>query len=251
MKNIILTAERENTDLKPIFAGGEKCAPEHSFGPYIRDHTIIHAVLSGKGRLADKYGEHEITAGQLFIIRRGEETVYKADKRDPWHYVWIAFVGNSESLYEGELTVYDAPSSTVRELAELINANATSSDAYTAVLYSLTHKLFSGNEKERDRISEIKKYIEYNYMNSISVGALAKEFGYERSSLYRSIITRYGIGVKEYLTELRISRAKDFLGTGRTIAETAYLVGYRDEFGFSRAFKKHVGEAPSKYKRIP
>lgn len=248
MKNIIITAERENADLAPIFVGEEKCAPAHSFGPYIRDHTIIHAVLSGKGRLTDKYGEHEINAGQLFIIRRGEETVYTADRRDPWHYVWIAFVGEGERLYDGEKTVYDAPSSAVRELSELINAKVTSSDAYTAVLYSLTHKLFSGNGRERDRIAEIKRYIEYNYMNSISVGSLAKEFGYERSSLYRGFVSRYGIGVKEYLTELRMTRAKDFLSAGRTVSEAAYLVGYHDEFGFSRAFKKHFGEAPSKYK---
>ena len=85
-------------------------------------------------------------------------------------------------------------------------------------------------------------------MNSISVGALAKEFGYERSSLYRGFVSRYGIGVKEYLTELRMTRAKDFLSAGHTVSETAYLVGYRDEFGFSRAFKKHFGEAPSRYK---
>lgn len=251
MKNIIITAERENTDLKPIFAGEEKCAPEHTFGPYIREHTIIHAVLSGRGRLTDKYGEHEIGAGQLFIIRRGEETVYTADRRDPWHYVWLAFVGDGERLYGIGDSVCDAPSLAVRELHELIENECVSPDAYTAVLYSITHNLFSGTRRDRDLLSEIKRYIEYNYMNSISVGALAKEFGYERSSLYRSFISRYGIGVKEYLTELRMTRAKDFLSAGHTVSETAYLVGYRDEFGFSRAFRKHVGEPPSRYKCTP
>jgi AraC-like DNA-binding protein len=248
MKNIIISAERENADLKPIFVGEEKCAPEHSFGPYIRAHTIIHAVLSGKGKLRDKYGEHDIGAGKLFIINRGEETVYTADKREPWHYVWIAFIGEGERLYETERSVFDAPSAIVRELYELICESTASADAYTAILYSLTHKLFSGNDGERDRISEIKRYIEYNYMNSINVETIAKEFGYERSSLYRSFVSRYGIGVKAYLCELRMTKAKEFLSLGKTVSETAYLVGFRDEFAFSRAFKKRIGEPPSKYK---
>ncbi len=250
MKNIIISPDRENTDLKPLFVGEEKCAPEHSFGPYIRDHTIIHAVLSGKGILRDKYGEHELSAGKLFIISQGAESVYTADKHDPWHYVWIAFVGEGERLYESGRTVYDAPSATVRELYERISSGSVCPDAYTAILYSLTHKLFSGNVRERDRISEIKRYIEYNYMNNINVEGIANEFGYERSSLYRSFSSRYGIGVKAYLNELRMTKAKEFLSLGKTVSETAYLVGFRDEFAFSRAFKTQVGEPPSKYKAV-
>ena len=48
-----------------------------------------------------------------------------------------------------------------------------------------------------------------------------------------------------------MTRAKDFLSAGHTVSETAYLVGFRDEFAFSRAFRKHVGEPPSRYKCTP
>ena len=140
--------------------------------------------------LTDKHGSHEISAGELFIIRNGEMTVYTADKEEPWHYVWIAFVGNAERLFSEAKSVYDSPGGLTRELCELISRGSVSADAYTAILYSLTAKLFTDTEKTRDRVSEIKKYIEYNYMNDVKDESIAKQYGYERSYLYRIFFSR-------------------------------------------------------------
>ena len=249
MTDLILSGERSNNDLDPIFTGNQRCAPAHSFGPYIRDHTIVHFVISGKGRLSDKYGEHTIGAGELFIIRRGEETVYTADAKEPWHYAWLAFVGSGESLYANAKSVYKAPLGMGLEIAELVTSGVTSRDAYSALLYSLTYKLFTANEPPRDRLAEIKRHIEYRYMDQISVGELARAYGYDRTHLYRSFFARYGVGVKEYINEIRMIRAREFLSSGRTVQETATLVGFRDEFGFSRAFKKRLGAPPSTFKK--
>ena len=57
MKQLILDSEYANKDITPILVGEERCAPSHTFGPYIRDYFIIHIILSGKGVLIDKYGE--------------------------------------------------------------------------------------------------------------------------------------------------------------------------------------------------
>ena len=249
MTDLIISGDRSNDDLNPIFAGNQKCAPSHSFGPFIRDHTIVHFVLSGKGKLIDKFGEHTIGAGELFIIRSGEETTYTADATEPWHYTWIAFVGNGESIYQSDASVYKSPVGLGRELTELVLSGITSRDAYSAILYSLTYKLFTANEPPRDRLSEIKRHIEYHYMDKISVGELSKAYGYERTYLYRSFAARYGVGVKEYLNEIRMMRAREFLSAGRTVQETAFLVGFRDEFGFSRAFKKRLGVPPSTFRK--
>ena len=145
--------------------------------------------------------------------------------------------------------MYDTPCEIIRAISELIGEHQSSPDAYTSILYALTHKLFSDSEQTRDLLSDIKRYIEYNYMDNISVSAIAREYGYERSHLYRLFAMRYGVGVKEYLTEVRMTRAKDFLSLGHTVSETAYLIGFRDGFAFSRAFKKHFGVPPSKLKK--
>ena len=53
------------------------------------------------------------------------------------------------------------------------------------------------------------------------------------------------IGIKEYITGVRMERAKEFLLGGHSVCDTAFMVGYRDEFNFSKAFKKYYGKAPS------
>ena len=78
---------------------------------------------------------------------------------------------------------------------------------------------------------------------------ITKMFGFERSYLYRIFKNKFGVGVKEYMLEVRTERAKQFLADGYTVASTAFMVGYRDEFNFSRAFKERVGISPTEYKK--
>ena len=43
--------------------------------------------------------------------------------------------------------------------------------------------------------------------------------------------------------------ARKFLTEGYTVGECAHLVGYDDEFNFSRSFKKRYGISPLELKR--
>lgn len=47
----------------------------------------------------------------------------------------------------------------------------------------------------------------------------------------------------------RIERAKDFLNTGRSVKDTANLLGYTDPYYFSRLFKRYTGIAPRRATR--
>ncbi|MBW7461479.1 helix-turn-helix domain-containing protein, partial [Paenibacillus sepulcri] len=62
--------------------------------------------------------------------------------------------------------------------------------------------------------------------------------------------SRYGIWPLEYLTSVRLGAARRLLlVSGRSVREVAHRVGYRDEFYFSRLFRKHTGVTPSQYAR--
>ena len=87
--------------------------------------------------------------------------------------------------------------------------------------------------------------IEYSYMEDITVDSVARTFGFERSYLYRMFKERYGMGVKDYIIKTRIERAKELLSEGFSVCDTAALVGYRDQFNFSRSFKSYYGHSPS------
>ena len=234
------------SDIAPLFIGAEKCESLHSFGPYVRDCYLLHFCLSGRGVLEDKYGEHEISAGELFIIRPGEITVYTADANDPWEYIWIAFNGELASVFDCGCSVLKYPSETAHRLRDAIKSDITAPYLYVSLLYELIHALFSTTEENYDTLSTLRKYIKYNYMTDIRVGELARSFGFERSYLFRMFKKRYGMGIKEYITSLRMEKARSFLLDGHSVNETASMVGYSDAFNFSKAYKKHFSTSPSK-----
>lgn len=249
MDNLIIEKILNMRDIVPLFTGGEQCESLHRFGPHIRDHYLIHFCLSGKGSLTDRYGTHKVSAGELFIIRPGEVTTYVADKDTPWRYVWLGFSGEGASVFSTDRSVYICPKDVLSRMDELVGAQVSSAEAYAALLYELIYRLFSSRQPVRDKLWEIKKYIEYSYMENINAEGVARTFGFERSYLYRMFKRRYGMGVKEYLIKVRMARAAELLGFGYSVYDCAALVGYGDEFNFSRGFKKHFGVSPTEYKK--
>ena len=248
MKNIMTDNDRGLSDIVPIFVGYEQCEPSHSYGPHIRDHYIIHVCISGKGEIHDKLGEHRVSAGEFFIIRPGEVTTYRADEKDPWLYMWLAFRGTYADVFMSGKTVYKCPGDLIPRMYETLMAESSDAHAYTAYIYELIKCVCATDKPVKDSFSKIKRYIKYNYMEDVSVDNLSRMFGFERSYLYRMFMKKYGIGVKEYIIKTRMERARAFLSEGHSVASTAYMVGYKDEFNFSRAFKKHCGIAPSLFR---
>ena len=55
----------------------------------------------------------------------------------------------------------------------------------------------------------------------------------------------------EYLTNIRIEKAKELLGNSDySMKEICVMVGYSDPTYFSRSFKKNVGVTPTEYKEL-
>lgn len=94
------------------------------------------------------------------------------------------------------------------------------------------------------------KYLEESYGEQISLDAIA---GHAHISKYHfsRLFTRFlGISFKNYLTSLRIKKAKEML-TDRslTITEISQAVGYNDLSQFERVFRKMEGRSPSVYRK--
>ena len=238
-------------EIEPLFVGYEKCEKGHSFGPYVRPCFLIHFCLSGKGCLQDKYGEHIISQGEMFVIRPGEVTVYTADEADPWEYCWIGFSGEKADVFFTERSVYPIPPSFAARLLERIRQGEDRAEGYLPFLFELIYALFckQKNTVSSDaRIANARQYIDHNYMYPIRVDEIARELGFERSYLYRLFKKQFGIGVKDYITQVRMEHARALLATGYTVGQVARMVGFEDLFHFSRSFKSYFGVSPSKRK---
>ena len=105
--------------------------------------------------------------------------------------------------------------------------------------------------KDIKPIREIKKYIEENYMEEISLGQLAELVDMNASYLSSVFKKETGMTYSEYLILCRVKQASRLLvETNLSIGEIAHQSGYQDARYFSKQFSKQVGLKPSEYRNL-
>ena len=120
-------------------------------------------------------------------------------------------------------------------------------------------ELFTEALKLRDSVSqdkysrlldEAKEYVKKNYGNNeLTLNMVASHVGISPS--YFSTIFRQETGnsFTEYLTEIRMEKAKELLRcTNKRTGEISFDIGYRDSHYFSYIFKKTQGVTPKEYR---
>lgn len=103
--------------------------------------------------------------------------------------------------------------------------------------------------KAKDFVPMIKKYIEENYQNDLSLSLLAKEF--MMSSKYLSSVFKKttGMNLNRYINIVRINRAEVMLSeTEISVQDISYLCGYGDCSYFTKVFREIMGETPTEYR---
>lgn len=94
-----------------------------------------------------------------------------------------------------------------------------------------------------------KLVLEQRYREEITIHELAETTGLSRYHFMRLFKEKFGKGVIEYVTELRLREAKRLMQeqSGPALRDIAYRVGYKNETYFSRMFKKYTGMPPAVY----
>ncbi|WP_176541104.1 MULTISPECIES: AraC family transcriptional regulator [unclassified Bacillus (in: firmicutes)] len=99
-------------------------------------------------------------------------------------------------------------------------------------------------------IEKVVIKIQDNYMYDISLESCADEVGTNPYSLSKAFKQIIGINFIDYLTQLRIEKAKELLiHSDMKINDIAESVGYRHSY-FNRIFKKQIGVPPSQYRKL-
>ena len=105
------------------------------------------------------------------------------------------------------------------------------------------------HEYSNSVIERAKEYIEKNFKKDISLDEVSQEVdmsSYYFSKLFKEVS---GYNFIEYVTNMRIDRAKELLSDGRlSMKEICMEVGYGDPNYFSRIFKKCVGVTPTEFR---
>ena len=116
---------------------------------------------------------------------------------------------------------------------------------FRALLAEICHK----GEEPGSLVASVKEYIRRNRMRGVSVSELAEKFGYNPDYLNRHFKAKCGIGLKQYISNMRLDGIKQELLIGEgSLSEIALRCGFNDYKYFLKFFKYHQGISPSEYK---
>ncbi|MCR5754556.1 MAG: AraC family transcriptional regulator [Acetatifactor sp.] len=84
-------------------------------------------------------------------------------------------------------------------------------------------------------------------LGDISFPDIAASLGMGYENFRKLFKEETGKSPLQYVLEERFQYAKRFLAEGKSVKETAALLGYADPYIFSKQFKKYTGSSPSQY----
>lgn len=97
--------------------------------------------------------------------------------------------------------------------------------------------------------AQIKEYINSHLSEPLSVSTICEKFHMSKTTLYNISVKTFNMGIKEYICDVRLERAKQLLrSTEKSIKDIAKETGYRDSNYFTRYFGKTVGVTPKVYR---
>ncbi|MEC0257160.1 helix-turn-helix domain-containing protein [Paenibacillus lautus] len=106
------------------------------------------------------------------------------------------------------------------------------------------------DRSRRTSLVEIKEFIDCHYNEALTIGQLAGMANICPKYFVDLFKKTFGQTTIDYLTHVRMNHAKRYLAeSDDRLRDIAQRVGYKDEFYFSRIFKKKVGISPSEYAR--
>jgi AraC-like DNA-binding protein len=99
-----------------------------------------------------------------------------------------------------------------------------------------------------DRLIRTKRFMDIHYATAVDLEMLADQAFYSKFHFIRLFKIAYGRTPNQYLTEVRIQKAKRLLQSDLTIMQVCHAVGFESVSSFSSLFKEITGQTPSAFK---
>lgn len=229
----------------------------------------IHC-LEGTGKVIASGTEHTIHAGDFVFLEPGRPHEYAADPVNPWSIFWIHFTGirakdHMEALgwSGGPLLIHVPSGKTMLEAFEdlyrhtlhgMSDAEMLAMGTSLARLLGLARLCTRAREirarKVEDRLLRVMSKLRESPQAEWTVSEMARMAGMSAGYFSEQFRQRTGSPPQTFLIRLRLQMACRILEQEQeSIERTAVRVGYEDAYYFSRLFRKHLGVAPSRFRR--
>ena len=232
------------------------------------DYQLLY-ISAGKLHLYVDGEERIITKGNMLLFRPGEAQLYNLYSADKPETYWVHFTGSDVDLL---LDYYGMPKDEnvfftgtspdyqwlykqmIQELQlcrvnyeDMLNMNLRH------IFLIINRFLKEGTELDSDALNEVERathYFNENYNQNICIKDYAADRHMSDCWFNRTFKKVTKVTPIQYIISLRITSAINLLEkTDHNIKQIASMVGYDDEYYFSRLFKKNTGLSPTAYRK--
>ena len=236
-------------DLNPISAGKSQLRNQPQYIASA-DCAVLIYVYEESGTLFLNDDIYRIQAGDFFIVPQGAKALLKPDTSAGLPHRWIGITGTLRRDFEQFPVPFTLPQEIVNRLCaperDIRNLGARlTSDLF--LIYSIMQQPM---ENEPDYVQKVINHINASFAEKISISQIAKNLGLHPSHLSRIFHTKMNMSIRDYILQVRISKAKRYLKHNYSVSETARLCGFSDRANFSKLFHREAGCSPTEWLKI-
>ena len=253
-----------------LYAGHYVCGPRFHIERKGMSSAQILLTLSGEGELRYRDVRYSLKRGDCILIDSREPHEYYPVS-EGWAFKYLHFWGGGTEEYLAYLEQNGAPVRLLDEgefghaeaiLDRIMDGTeeevigdypAISREIYSLITLLMTHDLKITEKQKPDAGPTVLSAVEFirkNYNRRISTEDIARAVNLSRTNLFGLFQKAYGIPPHEYLTQYRLSVAKNLLtNTSLSVTEIAEQTGFRDIYAFSRVFRQYTGVPPREFRR--
>jgi len=237
--------------------------------------TIQHHELAfftgGKGGIIIENKRYSVKEGMLFYICPDVLHSIEIDTEDicfrsvHFSYAHVSFNDSKWAIrdevkmlplhFAQEIKDYYHIDDIFKKLVDSWNAKLPGYEFVTkTLLQQLLIAIFQNIRKQNQKYStslkmeKIIKYMHQNINNRVTLTELSELVQLSSPYLSRTFKETTGYCVMEFFNKMKIDKAKELIIEGnKKVKDVAQVLGFTDEFYFSRIFKKIEGISPSEY----
>lgn len=204
----------------------------------------LYYIKGGKGRYLDENKcMKDFISGKIYLFPYNLQARFETDAEDPIDHIYFDFISMPPIISKCPITYDTSKHPEIMKVVQLINMISSSMKMdRTDIRYSVLELLLSLLSDIKplpfstdSMVCEVQSYIQQHYAEPISIAQLAASSHFEENHFIRRFKEAVGQTPYAYLKRYRLLRAREYIANGKTITQTAALVGYENASSLSRA----------------
>ena len=232
---------------------------------------LIKYTVSGEGILQYQAQTYTLKPNQIFWIDCREPQYYcTSPEVGTWRVLWGHFYGPTSAAYyeifrtqnRGRPVMTLEPTNRVSQAIQALLAlysnpnNTLTTDIYASEYLTQTMvDVIKNTDQQREWlgvpqfVQQVRGYLAEHYAERITLDDLSAQFAVSKFYLQKQFKHYVGYSPSEYLLQVRLTRAKEFLRTSDLpVAQIAADVGIQNVSYFINLFHRAEGITPAQYR---